>query len=75
MKNLWALHDQQDRRPRVAVTPPAIIGAAIAIADTDGIEAVSMQRIANRVWWVQRFARRCAANCPLGLTSCCEKGA
>ena len=43
MKNLWDLHDQQDRKPRVALTLPSIVRAAIAIADTDGIEAVSMQ--------------------------------
>jgi AcrR family transcriptional regulator len=47
MKNLWDLHDQQDRKPRVALTLPAIVTAAIAIADTDGIEAVSMQRVAT----------------------------
>jgi len=47
MKNLWDLHDQQDRKPRVALTLPGIVRAAIAIADTDGIEAVSMQRVAT----------------------------
>ena len=47
MKNLWDLNDQQDRTPRVALTLPGIVRAAIAIADADGIEAVSMQRVAT----------------------------
>jgi AcrR family transcriptional regulator len=46
MKNLWDVHDQEDRKPRVALTRPGIVRAAIAIADADGVEAVSMQRVA-----------------------------
>ena len=46
MKNLWDLRDQEKKKPRIALTLPAIIMTAIEIADTDGIEAVSMQRVA-----------------------------
>src|SRR5256885_5431965 len=47
MKNLWDLRDGQGKKPRVALTLPGIVKAAIYIADTDGIEAVSMQRVAG----------------------------
>src|SRR5438034_10759853 len=47
MKNLWDLRDEQDKKPRVALTLPGIVKAAIYVADTDGIEAVSMQRVAG----------------------------
>ena len=47
MKNLWDLRDEQEKKPRVALTLPGIVKAAIYIADTDGIEAVSMQRVAG----------------------------
>jgi AcrR family transcriptional regulator len=47
MKNLWDLRDQQEKKPRVALTLPGIVRAAIYVADTDGIDAVSMQRVAG----------------------------
>src|SRR3989440_19394 len=47
MKNLWDLRDEQAKKPRVALTLPGIVKAAIYVADTDGIEAVSMQRVAG----------------------------
>src|SRR2546430_14236769 len=47
MKNLWDLRDEQGKKPRVALTLPGIVKAAIYVADTDGIDAVSMQRIAG----------------------------
>src|SRR2546427_8957148 len=47
MKNLWELRDEQGKKPRVALTLPGIVKAAIYIADTDGIEAVSVQRVAG----------------------------
>src|SRR2546430_8383649 len=47
MKNLWDLRDEQGKKPRVALTLPGIVKAAIYVADTDGIEAVSMQRVAG----------------------------
>ena len=47
MKNLWDLRDQQEKKPRVALTLPGIVKAAIYVADTDGIDAVSMQRVAE----------------------------
>ena len=46
MKSLWDLREQQEKKPRVALTLSGIAQAAIDIADTDGIDAVSMQRVA-----------------------------
>ena len=47
MENLWDLRDEPQKKPRVALTLPGIVKAAIYIADTDGIDAVSMQRVAG----------------------------
>lgn len=46
MKNLWDLTDEPEKAPRVALSLPGIVKAAIAIADAEGVEAVSMQRVA-----------------------------
>jgi len=46
MKSLWDLREEQEKKPRVALTLSAIAKAAIDIADTDGIDSVSMQRVA-----------------------------
>ena len=43
---LWGLHDQAPRELRPALSLPAIARAAIEIADAEGIDAVSMQRVA-----------------------------
>jgi AcrR family transcriptional regulator len=47
MKSLWDLSERQEKKkPRVALTLAGIAKTAIGIADTDGIESVSMQRVA-----------------------------
>jgi AcrR family transcriptional regulator len=46
VKELWDLREQPEKKPRVALSTPRIVRAAIEVADADGIEAVSMQRVA-----------------------------
>src|SRR5688572_9759671 len=46
MTELWDLRDEPEKAPRLALSLSRIVKAAIEIADNDGIEAVSMQRIA-----------------------------
>ncbi|GAA2635743.1 TetR/AcrR family transcriptional regulator [Actinomadura fulvescens] len=43
---LWALHARPTREARLVLTVDRIVNAAIDIADGEGIEAVSMQRVA-----------------------------
>jgi AcrR family transcriptional regulator len=43
---LWSLADQPVRGPRPVLSLAAIARSAIEIADSDGIDAVSMQRVA-----------------------------
>ncbi|HEY1484752.1 MAG TPA: TetR/AcrR family transcriptional regulator [Micromonosporaceae bacterium] len=43
---LWGLREQATRGVRPALSLPAIARAAIEIADVDGIDAISMQRVA-----------------------------
>lgn len=44
---LWGLRDQTVRGPRPALNLPGIARSAIDIADADGLDAVSMQRVAG----------------------------
>lgn len=44
---LWGRQPQPSRGPKPAMTLEGIAGAAIAIADADGLDAVSMQRVAG----------------------------
>lgn len=46
MTELWDLRDRREKKPRLALSLSRIVEAAIEIADTEGIEAVSMQRVA-----------------------------
>jgi AcrR family transcriptional regulator len=43
---LWGLREPPSRGPRPGLTVAGIAGAAVGIADTDGLEALSMQRVA-----------------------------
>ena len=45
---LWSIEGARDRKSR-RLTLPAIVAAAIEIADAEGLEAVSMQRVASRL--------------------------
>ena len=43
---LWGLREPPSRGPRPGLTVAGIAGAAVEIADADGLEALSMQRVA-----------------------------
>jgi AcrR family transcriptional regulator len=43
---LWGRRERSKRGPRPGLSPDAIVNAAIRVADTEGIEAVSMARVA-----------------------------
>lgn len=45
----WGRTPTATRGPRAGLTPAAIVGAAIEIADADGLGAVSMSRVAERL--------------------------
>jgi AcrR family transcriptional regulator len=42
----WGVRDQPRKGPRPALTLPRIVAAAIKVADTEGLDAVSMSRVA-----------------------------
>jgi AcrR family transcriptional regulator len=44
---LWGQRERPSRGPKPGLSLDGIVRAAIAIADADGLEAVSMQRVAN----------------------------
>lgn len=44
---LWGVRERPRRGPRPKLTPAQIVGRAIEIADADGLEAVSIRRIAE----------------------------
>ncbi|WP_296151350.1 MULTISPECIES: TetR/AcrR family transcriptional regulator [unclassified Pseudonocardia] len=46
---LWGLRDTPRRGPRPTLTVDEIVRAAVDIADTDGLAAVSMARVAERL--------------------------
>src|SRR5580658_9843244 len=43
---LWGRRERGKRGPRPGLTPDAIVDAAVRIADTEGLDAVSMARVA-----------------------------
>ncbi|MEV5573730.1 TetR/AcrR family transcriptional regulator [Spirillospora sp. NPDC052269] len=44
---LWGVRERPRRGPRPKLTPERLVGRAIEIADADGLEAVSIRRIAD----------------------------
>ncbi|WP_158888222.1 TetR/AcrR family transcriptional regulator [Amycolatopsis anabasis] len=46
---LWGLRDRPARKPRPALTVERIARAAIALADAEGMGAVSMQQVASKL--------------------------
>ena len=42
----WGVRDQPRKGPKPALTLPRIVEAAIKVADTEGLDAVSMSRVA-----------------------------
>ncbi|GAA0933227.1 TetR/AcrR family transcriptional regulator [Virgisporangium aurantiacum] len=57
---LWA--DRGERKPRMGLSLGRIATAAIAVADTDGIEAVSMQRVAEDLGFTKMSLYRHVSN-------------
>src|SRR5690349_13999069 len=49
LKLLWGKHEPPQRGPKRALTVEQIVEAAIALADAEGIENVSMRRVAERL--------------------------
>jgi AcrR family transcriptional regulator len=49
LKVLWGLEERRARGPQPALTLDRIVAAAIEIADTDGLAALSMARLAERL--------------------------
>ncbi|MFI0454090.1 TetR/AcrR family transcriptional regulator [Actinomadura sp. 6N118] len=62
MKALWDLRDQPEKKPRMPLSVSAIVESAIAIADGDGIEAVSMQRVAADLGFTKMSLYRHVSN-------------
>jgi AcrR family transcriptional regulator len=46
---LWGIGPERRRGPRPALSTAGIVDAAIALADAEGLEAVSMRRLAERL--------------------------
>jgi AcrR family transcriptional regulator len=46
---LWGRHEQRSRGPKPAITLAEVAAAGIRIADTEGLDAVSMQRVSNEL--------------------------
>ena len=47
MELLWGLAPQPTRGPKQGLTLEAVVGAAVALADAEGIDALSMRRVAE----------------------------
>jgi AcrR family transcriptional regulator len=59
---LWSDREQRERKPRLGLSLVRIAEAAIAVADTDGIDAVSMQRVAEDLGFTKMSLYRHVAN-------------
>jgi AcrR family transcriptional regulator len=46
---LWGRRERGKRGPRPGLSPDAIVGAAMQVADAEGLEAVSMARVAAKL--------------------------
>ena len=46
---LWGRREQGKRGPRAGLSADAIVAAAVGIADAEGLEAVSMARVAKKL--------------------------
>lgn len=47
LRRLWGIESSPARGPRPGLSVPAVVAAAVEIADTEGLEAVSMARVAK----------------------------
>ncbi len=49
MELLWGIHKRRTRGPKPGLTVDQIAGAAIEIADAEGLDGLSMRRVADRL--------------------------
>ncbi|MET8230711.1 TetR/AcrR family transcriptional regulator [Micromonospora sp. NPDC005298] len=49
IESAWGLRERPPKGPRPGLTVPAIVDAAVRVADTDGLAAVSMSRVAKEL--------------------------
>ncbi|MGC4813393.1 TetR/AcrR family transcriptional regulator [Micromonospora sp. DT228] len=49
IENAWGLRDRPPKGPRPGMSVPAIVDAAVRVADADGLTAVSMSRVAKEL--------------------------
>ncbi|MEU7610064.1 TetR/AcrR family transcriptional regulator [Micromonospora sp. NPDC049204] len=49
IENAWGLRDRPPKGPRPGMSVPAIVDAAVRVADADGLAAVSMSRVAKEL--------------------------
>lgn len=62
MTALWDLRDQPEKKPRLTLSRAGIVEAAIQIADSDGIDAISMQRVAAELGFTKMSLYRHVSN-------------
>lgn len=62
LRVLWGTEERRARGPQTALSLPRIVDAAIAIADSDGIAALSMARLAERLGCATMSLYRHVAN-------------
>jgi len=62
--DLWDLDSQAGKKPRMGLSVPAIVKTAIEIADTDGIETVSMERVAGELGFTKMSLYRHVSGTP-----------
>jgi AcrR family transcriptional regulator len=60
--DLWDLHRQPEKTPRIGLSLPLIVKTAIEVADADGIEAVSMERVAASLGFTKMSLYRHVSN-------------
>ncbi|MBQ0992653.1 TetR/AcrR family transcriptional regulator [Micromonospora sp. PSH03] len=49
IESAWGLRERQPKGPRPGMSVPAIVDAAVRVADADGLAAVSMSRVAKEL--------------------------
>jgi AcrR family transcriptional regulator len=49
LKLLWGRRERPPKGPKPALTVPQIVDAAIAVADAEGLEALSMRKVADKL--------------------------
>src|ERR1700757_4350953 len=59
---LWGRRERGKRGPRPGLSPDAIVEAAVRVADADGLEAVSMARVAKELGFTTMSLYRYVAN-------------